>query len=199
MKSFALIAVAATLLQSTSALPSANGVSIVGDAQHVEERNVHELEKRQTTSSARSRILWKDRLVLSLSLLCSRILISGFTQSRCRFIFLCCRCFIEVVSLPQRFIVFASFLIRIHSHYARMWSRVVTTTTAPRTTTTTSRATTTTTTPRPTSTSTTTSAPASSPTSVAGADVRDLALSEHNRYRAIHNAAPLTWSQPLAE
>ena len=65
MKSFALIAVAATLLQSTSALPSANGVSIVGDAQHVEERNVNELEKRQT----RSRMLWKDRLVLFPSLL----------------------------------------------------------------------------------------------------------------------------------
>lgn len=46
---------------------------------------------------------------------------------------------------------------------------------------------------------TTTSAATSTPTAVAGADVRDLALNEHNRFRALHGAAPLTWSQPLAD
>lgn len=100
MKSFAFLLAAATLLQSTSALPSANGVSAVGEAQHVEERHVHELEKRQTTSSARSRVLWKDRLVSLLFLIQIEVLISFLlTQSRCRFIFLGRCCFLEDVRL----------------------------------------------------------------------------------------------------
>ncbi|GAA5842745.1 hypothetical protein JCM3766R1_005773 [Sporobolomyces carnicolor] len=51
----------------------------------------------------------------------------------------------------------------------------------------------------PTSTTTSSSAAASSPTFVAGADVRDLALKEHNRFRALHDAPAMTWSQPLAD
>ncbi|GAA5985104.1 hypothetical protein JCM5350_000843 [Sporobolomyces pararoseus] len=50
-----------------------------------------------------------------------------------------------------------------------------------------------------TTSTTTTPAATSTPTFVAGADVRDLALNEHNRFRAAHNTPPLTWSQPLAD
>ncbi|GAA5930888.1 uncharacterized protein JCM15063_002487 [Sporobolomyces koalae] len=57
---------------------------------------------------------------------------------------------------------------------------------------------------RPATTSTTkptltTSTPVATPTFIAGSDVRDLALTEHNRFRALHNAPALTWSQPLAD
>ncbi|GAA5900601.1 hypothetical protein JCM5296_005292 [Sporobolomyces johnsonii] len=45
--------------------------------------------------------------------------------------------------------------------------------------------------------STTTSSAA--PSSTAGADVRTLALNEHNRFRALHNASALVWSQTLAD
>ncbi|GAA6058676.1 hypothetical protein JCM10212_004087 [Sporobolomyces blumeae] len=49
-------------------------------------------------------------------------------------------------------------------------------------------------------TTTTTTTPAASATSfVAGSDVRALALQEHNRFRALHNASALTWSQTLAD
>ncbi|GAA5903255.1 uncharacterized protein JCM6883_002741 [Sporobolomyces salmoneus] len=64
------------------------------------------------------------------------------------------------------------------------WSRVVRS----------SRAATTTTKP-----STTSAAASSTPTFVAGADVRTAALNEHNRFRAVHNASAMTWSQPLAD
>ncbi|GAA5866246.1 hypothetical protein JCM1840_004054 [Sporobolomyces johnsonii] len=37
------------------------------------------------------------------------------------------------------------------------------------------------------------------PSSTAGADVRTLALNEHNRFRALHNASALVWSQTLAD
>ncbi|GAA6007407.1 hypothetical protein JCM11491_004152 [Sporobolomyces phaffii] len=74
-----------------------------------------------------------------------------------------------------------------HNLEARAWTRV--TRSSPKPTSTTSI--------KPTST--TSSAAASSPTFVAGSDVRDLALNEHNRFRALHGASALTWSQPLAD
>ncbi|GAA5878043.1 hypothetical protein JCM16303_002828 [Sporobolomyces ruberrimus] len=82
-----------------------------------------------------------------------------------------------------------------HELVERAWTRV----TRSRPPSTTVAPTTKTTTPVVAPVTTTSSVASAAPTFVAGADVKALALSEHNRFRALHNAPALSWSQPLAD
>ncbi|CDR45963.1 RHTO0S11e06722g2_1 [Rhodotorula toruloides] len=163
-----------------------------------------EHDKRATTSAPISRVLFKDRSI-------TRVLWKDRTATSAGPTF-----YPAPVSNPKssaatlsRPVTTTSSRAATTTTMSRPPTSSATTTSRPATTT--SRAATTTSTRAPTtsaagsplvtvsSSSRTTTTTSAAPTSTAGADIRTAVLDEHNRFRALHGAAPLTWSQTQAD